>query len=180
MRVASSTSTASPAQPREVHGRVVILCAQALESVRVLFNSATPRFPNGLANSSGALGHYLQDHVWNGGGATGDFPDIPARPSLGAPRRPNGIYVVRFRNTKKGPQSKAFLRGYGFQGGWGGPDFNWSAPGFGEAFKAALLGSVTTLNLGGFGECLARRDNSVGTRSAMSSTYSASRCCASV
>ncbi len=148
-------------QPREVYGRVVILCAQALESVRVLFNSATPRFPNGLANSSGVLGHYLQDHVWNGGGATGDFPDIPARPSLGAPRRPNGIYVVRFRNTKKGPKSKAFLRGYGFQGGWGGPDFNWSAPGFGEAFKAALLGSVTTLNLGGFGECLARRDNSV-------------------
>jgi choline dehydrogenase-like flavoprotein len=148
-------------QPREVRGRVVILCAQALESVRVLFNSATPRFSNGLANSSGVLGHYLQDHVWNGGGATGDFPDIPAKPSLGAPRRPNGIYVVRFRNTKKGPKSKAFLRGYGFQGGWGGPDFNWSAPGFGEAFKAALLGSVTTLNLGGFGECLPRRENSV-------------------
>jgi choline dehydrogenase-like flavoprotein len=148
-------------QPREVYGRVVILCAQALESVRVLFNSATPRFPNGLANASGVLGHYLQDHVWNGGGATGDFPDIPAKPSLGAPRRPNGIYVVRFRNTKNGPRSKAFLRGYGYQGGWGGPDFNWSAPGFGEAFKTALLGSVTTLNLGGFGECLARRDNSV-------------------
>jgi choline dehydrogenase-like flavoprotein len=148
-------------QPREVHGRVVVLCAQALESVRVLFNSATPRFANGLANSSGTLGHYLQDHVWNGGGATGDFPDIPARPSLGAPRRPNGIYVVRFRNTKKGPPSKAFLRGYGFQGGWGGPDFNWSAPGFGETFKKALLNSVTTLNLGGFGECLARRENSV-------------------
>ncbi|MEN3340282.1 MAG: hypothetical protein V7647_3958 [Acidobacteriota bacterium] len=148
-------------QPREVHGRVVILCAQALESVRVLFNSATPRFSNGLANSSDVLGHYLQDHVWNGGGATADFPDIPAKPSLGAPRRPNGIYVVRFRNTKNGPKSKAFLRGYGFQGGWGGPDFNWSAPGFGEAFKAALLGSVTTLNLGGFGECLPRPENSI-------------------
>jgi choline dehydrogenase-like flavoprotein len=129
--------------------------------VRVLFNSATPRFANGLANSSGVLGHYLQDHVWNGGGATGDFPDIPARPSLGAPRRPNGSYVVRFRNTKKGRKWKAFLRGYGFQGGWGGPDFNWNAPGFGETFKKALLNSVTTLNLGGFGECLPRRENSV-------------------
>jgi choline dehydrogenase-like flavoprotein len=150
-------------QAKEVFGRVVILCAQALESVRVLFNSATSRFPNGLANSSGVLGHYLQDHVWNGGGATGEFPDMPAKPSLGAPRRPNGIYIIRFRNTWKGPKSKAFLRGYGFQGGWGGgtADFNWSAPGFGEPFKKALLDPVVALNLGGFGECLARRENYV-------------------
>jgi choline dehydrogenase-like flavoprotein len=148
-------------QPREVFGRAVVLCAQALESVRVLFNSATPRFSNGLANSSGVLGHYLQDHVWNGGGATGEFPDIPGKPSLGAPKRPNGIYVIRFRNTRKGPPSKAFLRGYGFQGGWGGPDFNWGAPGFGDAFKKALLEPVVGLNLGGFGECLPRRENFV-------------------
>jgi choline dehydrogenase-like flavoprotein len=148
-------------QPREVFGRVVILCAQALESVRVLFNSATPRFPNGVGNSSGVLGHYLQDHVWNGGGATGEFPDSAAKPSLGGPRRPNGIYVIRFRNTKKGPQSKAFLRGYGFQGGWGGPDFNWGAAGFGQAFKTALLEPVVGFNLGGFGECLPRHGNFV-------------------
>ena len=148
-------------QPQEVFGRVVVLCAQALESVRVLFNSASVRFPNGLANSSGALGHYLQDHVWNGGGAEAEFPDLPAKPSLGSPRRPNGIYVIRFRNTRKGPKSKAFLRGYGFQGGWGGPDFTWSAPGFGETFKKALLDPVVSFNLGGFGECLPRRENFV-------------------
>jgi len=150
-------------QPMEVSGRAVVLCAQALESVRVLFNSATSRFPNGLANTSGELGHYLQDHVWNGGGATGEFPDMPAKPSLGSPRRPNGIYVIRFRNARKGPKSKTFLRGYGFQGGWGGSsaDFNWGAPGFGEAFKKALLDPVIEMNLGGFGECLARRDNFV-------------------
>jgi len=148
-------------QPREVSGRVVVLCAQALESVRVLFNSATPRFSNGLANSSGVLGHYLQDHVWNGGGATGEFLDAPEKPSLGAPRRPNGIYVIRFRNTRKGPRSNAFLRGYGFQGGWGGVDFNWGASGFGQAFKNALLEPVVSLNLGGFGECLARHSSFV-------------------
>jgi choline dehydrogenase-like flavoprotein len=80
---------------------------------------------------------------------------------LGAPRRPNGIYIIRFRNTKAGPRSKKFLRGYGFQGGWGGPDFNWSASGFGETFKRALLDPVVSLNLGGFGECLSRRENFV-------------------
>ena len=148
-------------QPNEVSGRVVVLCAQALESVRVLLNSATRRFSNGLANSSGELGHYLQDHVWNGGGATGEFPDLATKPSLGSARRPNGIYVIRFRNTKGGPKSKQFLRGYGFQGGWGGPEFNWSASGFGEAFKSALLESVGSLTLGGFGEALPRRENFV-------------------
>src|SRR2546422_9400946 len=40
----------------EFHARVVFLCASALESTRILLNSATPRFPTGLANSSGELG----------------------------------------------------------------------------------------------------------------------------
>src|SRR6185436_8969391 len=40
---------------RELHARVVVLCAQALESTRILLNSATRDAANGLANSSGAL-----------------------------------------------------------------------------------------------------------------------------
>src|SRR3989442_1683290 len=46
-------------QAREVYARVVILCTQSQESVRILFNSATQQYPNGLANSSAVLGHYL-------------------------------------------------------------------------------------------------------------------------
>ena len=147
---------------REVFGRVVVLCAQALESVRILFNSANRQYPNGLANSSGALGHYLQDHVWNGGGARGEFPDFAGTPTLNRPLRPNGFYVIRYRNTRKGPRFPNFLRGYGVQGGWGdGVAFNWSAPGFGEAYKARLREGVTTMNMGAMGECLPRRENRV-------------------
>jgi choline dehydrogenase-like flavoprotein len=61
-------------EPKEVRGRVIVLCAQALESVRILFNSATRQHPQGLANSSGVLGHYLMDHL-TGGGAWGDFEE---------------------------------------------------------------------------------------------------------
>jgi choline dehydrogenase-like flavoprotein len=147
---------------REVFGRVVILCAQALESVRILFNSANRQHANGLANSSGALGHYLQDHVWNAGGARGEFPDFPGTPTLNRPVRPNGFYVIRFRNTRQGPRFSKFLRGYGMQGGWGdGVTFNWGANGFGDAFKRDLLQGVTTMNMGGFGECLPRWENFV-------------------
>lgn len=147
-------------QPKEVYARVVVLCAQALESTRILFNSATTRHPNGLGNSSGVLGHYLQDHLWVAGGARGDFPDLPQRPTLDGPHRPNGIYVIRFRNTKAGPKYKKFLRGYGFQGR-SSAGFNFRAPGFGEAFKEGVKQAATTLELSGFGEALPRRENFV-------------------
>ncbi|MBI1983177.1 MAG: GMC family oxidoreductase [Acidobacteria bacterium] len=147
-------------RPREVRGRVVVLCAQALESARILLNSANSQYPNGLANSSGALGHYLMDHIWVGGGASSEFPQLPAKPSLDGPHRPDGIYVIRFRNTRHGPRWKDFLRGYGFQGN-GQTDFNWKAPGFGETYKKAIRDPVTTVRLGGFGECLARWENRV-------------------
>ena len=41
----------------------------------------------------------------------------PPKPSLGAPRRPNGIYAIRMKNTINGPREKDYLRGFGFQGG---------------------------------------------------------------
>jgi choline dehydrogenase-like flavoprotein len=145
-------------QTREVRARVVVLCAQALESVRILLNSKTSQQPEGLANSSGTLGRYLMDHLWVAGGARGDCPDLKETPTLGAPRRPNGIYVIRFRNTMKGPRDKRFLRGYGFQGG-GSTNFSFAAAGFGAAYKQALRAGVVSLNLSGFGECLPQRSN---------------------
>ena len=39
-----------------------------------------------------------------------------AKPTLAGPHRPVGFYVPRFRNTKGGPKSKDFLRGYGYEG----------------------------------------------------------------
>ena len=95
----------------EFRARIVFLCASALESARILLNSATPEFPNGLANSSGELGHNVMDHCM-GGGATGRIPGNEDHVSLG--NRPNGIYVPRFRNVKQ--KHPMFLRGYGFQG----------------------------------------------------------------
>jgi len=147
-------------QAREINARVVVVCAQALESSRILFNSATRDYPNGLANSSGVLGHYLQDHLWVAGGAAAEFPDLPEKPTLDGPNRPNALYVVRFRNTKKDPGYKKFLRGYGFQGG-ASVSFNMNAPGFGLAYKKGVLDPVTSIGLSGFGECLPRRENQV-------------------
>lgn len=148
-------------QPKEVYSRAVILCAQAQESVRILLNSATREYPNGLANSSGVLGHHLTAHVRSGGGS-GEFPSFGAKPTLegGGPHKPMGVYIARFRNIPKALPHKKFLRGYGYEGE-SHTDFDWGARGFGETYKKALLEPRTTIEITGFGEVLPRWDNFV-------------------
>ncbi len=141
----------------EVRGRSIILCAQALESTRILFNSATSEYPNGLANSSGVLGRYLMDHAV-GAGASGEVTDFDYKASASDPRRPNGIYIIRYRNLKGGSRHPRFIRGYGFQGG-SAPKFNFGAEGFGRSYKEAVKSGLYGIRLGGFGESLARWDN---------------------
>jgi choline dehydrogenase-like flavoprotein len=48
-------------QEYQVTGRTVILAASACESARLLLNSKSARYPNGLANGSDAVGRYLHD-----------------------------------------------------------------------------------------------------------------------
>ncbi len=146
-------------QAREVYARTVILCAQSQESVRILLNSSTTQYANGLANSSGVLGHYLTAHVRSGGGR-GEFPAFGVKPTLGGPVKPLGIYVARFRNLPNTPPYRKFLRGFGYEGE-SSTEFNWEAPGFGEAYKKALLEPRNNLEITGFGEVLPRWDNFV-------------------
>jgi glucoside 3-dehydrogenase (cytochrome c) catalytic subunit len=143
----------------EFRAKVVFLCASALESVRILFNSAMPEFSNGLANSSGELGHNLMDHV-TAGGATALIPGNEDRLELG--RRPNGTYMPRFRNVKS--KHPDFLRGYGFQGGAHRDGWNRgiSQTGFGPDFKKSLSKpGPWRFSFGGFGECLPNHNNYV-------------------
>jgi choline dehydrogenase-like flavoprotein len=144
-------------QAMEFRARIVFLCASALESTRILLHSTTSDFPNGLANASGELGHNLMDHTM-GGGATGRIPGNEDKMPLG--RRPNGIYVPRFRNVKQ--KHPDFMRGYGFQGSgfredWGrGIDLS----GFGAEFKHQLKQpGPWRLTFYGFGECLPSHGN---------------------
>jgi choline dehydrogenase-like flavoprotein len=58
----------------QVTGRVVILAASACESARLLLNSKSTRYPNGLANGSGVVGKYLHDST--GAGMGGVLPEL--------------------------------------------------------------------------------------------------------
>jgi choline dehydrogenase-like flavoprotein len=148
-------------QATEYCARVIFLCASTLESTRILLNSSTPRFSAGLANTSGELGKHLMDHVF-GAGASGTLPGIAQQPVTH--RRPNCVYVPRFRNvsTNSNDRTSKFVRGYAFQGG--GSQRGWqhgsAMPGFGATFKASLsVPGPWEMSLSGFGECLPRANN---------------------
>ncbi len=143
----------------EFKARIFFVCCSTLESTRLLLNSATPEMPNGLANSSGELGHNLMDHHM-GAGASGIMPGHADKVPFG--NRPNGIYIPRFRNVKA--KQRGFLRGYGYQGG--GSRDGWTRgmtmPGFGVDFKNALKQpGPWRMGMGGFGECLPNHGNYV-------------------
>ncbi len=138
-------------EAREARSRIVLLCASSLESTRLLMNS-------GLGGESGTLGRYLMDHIFEGG-ASGVMPSIEAKPWAGPPRRPNGIYIPRFRNVKE-KMTNGFIRGYGFQGG-SSPEFDFGAPGFGAAYKDAVRNGYFGISIGVWGECLPRYENYV-------------------
>src|SRR5215813_11756520 len=59
---------------QRVMGRAVVVAASACESARLLLNSKSSLFPDGLANSSGVVGKYLTDSVGSGG--EGYFPQL--------------------------------------------------------------------------------------------------------
>jgi len=148
----------------QVRGRVVILGASSLESTRLLLNSTSRRYPNGLGNSSGALGKYFCEHIM-GGSINGIIPSLKGTPPVSGDARPYGSspYLPKFRNVTE--QRKDFLRGYGFETEAGSgefPGYARSIKGFGADFKARVREMYnTTVGMTAFGEVLPRADNFV-------------------
>lgn len=143
----------------EFKAKVIFLCASAIASTYILMNSKSKRFPNGLGNDSGELGHNLMDHHFKAG-ATGKFDGFEDKYYSG--RRPNGIYIPRFRNLGGDTDAKDFIRGYGYQGGASRKDWSESVRelSYGKALKEALLKpGGWTMGLTGFGETLPYHEN---------------------
>ncbi len=149
-------------QPREYHARIVFLNASTIGSAQILLNSKSTRFPAGLANSSGELGHNLMDHL-SKAGARGTVPGFEDQYVYG--RRPTGTYTPRFRNLR-GPDSDrvGFLRGYGIQSGADREGWSRGAgqPGIGESLKASLREpGAWRMTMQGYCECLPRHENRI-------------------
>ena len=97
-----------------VYARAFVVAASACETARLLLNSRSSSFPNGLANSSGAVGRYLTDSV--GSGMAGYFPQMEKVPA----HNHDGVggmhmYMPWWLFGKKND----FLRGYHIEFGGG-------------------------------------------------------------
>jgi choline dehydrogenase-like flavoprotein len=96
--------------------RIVVLAASACESVRILLNSKSEKFPHGLANSSGKVGKYLMDTV--GSPVSGQIPaleNLPPHNEDGA----GGIHVYSPWWLYKDAGKLGFARGYHIEMGSG-------------------------------------------------------------
>lgn len=96
---------------QEYYARVIFLNASAINSTLILLNSTSDRFPDGLGNDSGELGHNLMDHHFRVG-ANGVFEGFQDMYYYG--RRPTGFFIPRYRNV--GDDNRDYLRGFGYQG----------------------------------------------------------------
>src|SRR5437868_4064017 len=102
-------------ESREVYARSVVLAAGALESTRILLNSQSSAYPQGVGNSTGVLGHYLMDHftIEGAGGFISSLRSSKREP-VG---RPCGFIIPKYVNANGSPNRNSnFLRGYRFDG----------------------------------------------------------------
>lgn len=144
-----------------VRAKVVIVAASTLESARLLLLSKSRQHPNGLANSSGHVGHNFCEHVM-GPHVYGQAKDLVGKPPTLDDGRPGGFYLARFRNLEE--KQPNFIRGYGFEGGSGCGMFprNTEFPGIGASFKEEIRNNQGSyIGMGAFGEVLARYENFV-------------------
>lgn len=143
----------------EFKAKVIFLCASAIASTSILMQSKSERFPNGLGNDSDQLGRNIMDHHL-GVGANGKFDGFEDKYYKG--RKPNGIYIPRFKNLGGDSDSKNYIRGFGYQGG--ASRGNWEETiaelSHGKDLKEAILEpGGWTFGMMGFGEVLPYEDN---------------------
>lgn len=94
--------------------RIIFTNASALNSTLILLNSTSARFPNGLGNDHGVLGHYVAFHSYRAS-ANGTLDGMQDQYFYG--RNPTECILANFRNL--GKQDTDFVGGYTtFTGGY--------------------------------------------------------------
>lgn len=140
----------------EYFAKIIFLNASTLGTALILLNSVSDAFPNGLGNSSEQVGHNLMDHHY-GVGAGGSYEGFQDKYYFG--RRPNGIYIPRFRNISEQTKRSDYVRGFGYQGG-ASRGRKWTADGVGAELKDQLLEPGNwSMGVGSWGEHLPYYEN---------------------
>lgn len=105
---------ANSGEETEYFARIIFCNASTVGSTAILLNSRSDRYPEGMGNDSGELGHNLMDHHY-GMGVSGTLEGLEDTYYKG--RRPGGFYIPRFRNIDAETRHPDYIRGFGYQGG---------------------------------------------------------------
>jgi len=131
-------------QQYALKSKVVVLAASACSSARILLNSRSEKYPNGLGNSSGMVGKYLHDST--GADRAVFIPELMNRKMYNE----DGVggmhvYTPWWLDNK----NLNFPRGYHIEV-WGGLGM----PGYGTGFNPNDLNKHLGLTVGGYGNGL--------------------------
>lgn len=150
-------------EERKVYAKRVIVAASCIDSTRLLLNSKSTKYPNGIGNSSDVVGRYLTEQLRFH--MQGFAPELIGSKTL----NDDGIggehiYMPRF-NHRDG-RKRDYLRGFGSQfwntGSHPGPSWAKTLPGFGVDFKKSVKSRFPALiSMHPYGEVLPRADNRV-------------------
>ncbi|OIQ36748.1 MAG: GMC family oxidoreductase [Bacteroidetes bacterium MedPE-SWsnd-G1] len=141
------------------NAKVIFSCASAIATASILMQSKSERFPNGLGNDCGELGHNIMDHHLSVG-ASAQVEGFEEQYYKG--RKPAGFYIPRFRNLGGETDRKEYVRGFGYQGG--ASRSNWQRGvaelSYGKDLKDELMKPGSwSIGMRGFGECLPYHEN---------------------
>jgi choline dehydrogenase-like flavoprotein len=145
----------------EYFAKIIFINASTIATAGLLLNSSSRKFPTGLGNTSGQVGHNLMDHFLGAGGQ-GEYEGFADEYYYG--RRPTGVYIPRFRNINNETKRHDYVRGFGYQGI--GARMEWransKAEGFGGDYKKKILSpGPWTMWMTAWGETLPYFDNQV-------------------
>jgi choline dehydrogenase-like flavoprotein len=150
-------------EERKVYAKRVVVAASCIDSTRLLLNSKSTKYPNGIGNSNDVIGRYLTEQI--------RFHMHGFAPELIGSKVLNDdgiggehIYMPRF-NHRDGRKCD-YLRGFGsqfwFTGAHPGPSWAKTLPGFGADFKKSVKERFPALiSMHPYGEVLPRPDNRV-------------------
>ncbi|WP_236975604.1 GMC oxidoreductase [Membranihabitans maritimus] len=136
-------------QEYQVKAKVVVLAASAASSARILLNSKSASHPNGLANSSDHVGHYIHDST--GAGRSAIVPALMDRKRYNE----DGVggmhmYTPWWLNDEVKKKDMGFTRGYHIEywGGMGMPSYGF---GFGVENYNTMASDDSSKKAGGYG-----------------------------
>ena len=147
-------------QEEEIRAKLFAVCCATVESARLLLNSRSPQHPNGVANSSDAVGRYLTGHVNNSMNAY--LEELVGTPPVNNDGATDHAYIPRFNVQDK---HRNFAGGYHYQiqvESFMFPHHASHVRGFGKSFKQRVRElQPGFFNIEGYGKVLATAENRV-------------------